>query len=157
MITRSKKIRIVIYMLITCFYIIGCIPSYEPVFTEPQIVHEINVLRNIELLWTLENIYVMQNDFESGLSAFNNVTCFLGDNSFPPMHSISCIDSISKEVMWQKSKGTTAGIILLNEEVYVSYYGIPGFVKYNNKGEELWDYSVSGILYMYIKIKYNFL
>ena len=128
----------------------GCADKFGSAIPEAQTSHTIHLLNHIELIWTLDNVYAIQSDFEPAISAADNLVCVLGDLSFPPKNVVSCIDAMSGNPVWQKSTGAPAGIIVLPEAVIVSYDGIKGIEKYGTNGDLIWSFSVTGVLYTYV-------
>jgi outer membrane protein assembly factor BamB len=131
------------------FCVFGCANSPRVVFGEPTIVHEILVLNNVEFLWSMDNVYTMQNDFEPAMITLSDLVCFLGDVSYPPNSILSCINTETREIAWQKFSGSPAGMATLQNYVFVPYYGEKGVEKYDIEGNMIWDYPLTGHTYIY--------
>lgn len=130
--------------------LLGCTAGPKSVVSEPQVSHPAHLLGHIELIWKLDDIYTMQGDFEPAIGAADDLVCILGDSSFPPKSVVSCIDSKTRNLAWQKSTGAPAGIIVSPKEVIVSYDGTKGIEKYDRNGKLIWSYPVTGVLYTYV-------
>lgn len=143
--------------LLLCFQIFlvlwslsGCAYRSESVIPEAQVSHAIHLLNHIELIWTMDSVYTTQSDFEPAIGAAGDLVCILGDVSFPPKNVVSCIDSMSGNLVWQKSTGAPAGIIVSPEEIIISYDGTKGIDKFDTAGNLIWSHPVTGILYTYV-------
>ncbi len=146
----GKALITLFQLLIVLWSIAGCTGASQSIMPEQQVLHSVGSLNHLELLWTLDKVYTVQNDFEPAIGASGDLICFLGDISFPPKNIVSCIDPMSRELAWQKSLGAPAGIIVSPEEVIVSYDGTKGIEKYDTNGNLIWSHSVTGVLYTYI-------
>ncbi len=146
---RKKGLFIFSQILIFIFWLLGCVPSSRTVLNEPTFIHEIAFLNNTELLWSVSNVYAMQNDFEPSMSILPDLVCVLGDISYPPKSVLSCINATTREISWQKFSGDPAGITTLNNNIFVSYYGVKGVEKYDVNGNLLWKYPLTGVIYTY--------
>lgn len=137
-------------LLIVLWLLTGCMGPQQSVVPEEQVSHSVDLPNNLELLWTLEKVYSVQNEFQPAIDSAGELVCVLGDISFPPKNIVSCIDTMSRELAWQKSIGAPAGIIVSPDEVIVSYDGTKGVEKYDTNGNLIWSYPVSGVLYTYV-------
>lgn len=130
--------------------LLGCTPAIY--VDQPTRFHD--VLENsIQVFWARNDVYSIQDDFRTQIDAGNGLICVLGDIKYPPENAISCIAGVSNEVAWEKSIGSSTGIVVSSNGVYVSYVGgAPGIAKYNLNGELLWSrtFMVSGIKYFYL-------
>jgi len=147
----DNRVLLTYLQLLAVFWLLtGCTGVNQSVIPEAQVSHPVVRLNRIELNWTLDNVYAIQNDFEPAIGAAGDLICVLGDVSFPPKNIVSCIDSTSRNLEWQKSIGAPAGIIVSPDEVIVSYDGTKGIEKYNTDGDLVWSYPITGVLYTYV-------
>lgn len=149
MLNMKKDILIAISMLLALGSS-GCFPQVY--VDKPTILHDIEESQ-LELLWVRSDVYVLQNNFDTQISAGSGLLCVLGDIEYPPETSMSCIDGISNEVKWQKAPGNAMGILVASDGVYVSYKGVsPGIDKYDHDGGVIWSRTLnaSGIIYFYL-------
>ncbi len=144
----NKAVRISLKLLIVILHV-SCTPQIG--IQKPLVTHAVEYKNGVSYLWSLDNIYTVQDDFQPAMSASSNIVCFLGDTTFPPRHNVSCFDTVGK-TKWQKKSGTTNGI-LVSDGVYVTYGGRPGVEKYDIEGSLLWDYSFKGMGVVYIYLQ----
>lgn len=138
------------FALFCVFGLLGCTPTVY--VDQPTRFHD--VLENsIEVLWSRKDVYSIQDDFNAQIDAGNGLVCVLGDTKYPPENAVSCIDGVSNEVVWGKSIGSSTGVLVSLDGVYVSYIGYsPGLEKYDLNGELIWTrtFKGGGIQYFYL-------
>lgn len=148
MLNIKKDILIVISMLLALGSS-GCFPQVY--VNEPTTLHDIEE-SELQLLWMRSDVFALQNNFDTQISAGSGLLCVLGDVEYPPEKAISCIDGISNEVKWQKAPGNAMGILVASDGVYVTYKGFsPGIDKYDHEGGLIWSRTLTGngIIYFY--------
>ncbi len=149
MFVTSKKIYIAFALFFT-FGFLGCSPTIY--VDQPTRLHDV-LDNNIQLLWSRKDVYVTQSNFNNQIDAGNGLICVLGDIKYPPENAVSCINGISNDVIWGKSIGSSTGIIVSIDGVYVSYVGYsPGIEKYDTNGELIWTrtFTGGGMKYFYL-------
>jgi len=128
----------------------GC--SSSPSYPESSISHTFKIIdENINLMWSINNIYVPQDDFSPMMSASSGLVCFLGDVVYPPDKELSCLSSETGGVLWQKLLGVPTGILMDTSGIYVAYGGIAGLDKLDYFGNPDWSLSMmeSSVKYLH--------
>jgi outer membrane protein assembly factor BamB len=131
------------------FFFESCVP--ENVVPKSPYIHTISSKNGSLFLWSLDNIYTVQNDFEPMMDASTGLLCILGDVVYPPKMGLSCIDSSNGKTNWQKYIGVPTAILTTPSGIYVTYGSRPGIEKYNFVGTLTWlrSFMGTGILYIY--------
>jgi outer membrane protein assembly factor BamB len=128
----------------------GCSPS--PNYPESSTSHTFKIIdENTNLMWSINNIYVPQDDFNPMMSASSGLVCFLGDIVYPPNKELSCLSSETGGVLWQKSLGVPTGILMDTSGIYVAYGGMAGLDKLDYFGNSDWSLSMmeSSVKYLH--------
>jgi outer membrane protein assembly factor BamB len=141
----------ILAITISSIMIVNC--SSQPAFPKSTIAHIANVEEeSTEVLWSVNEVYAQQNDFQPMMSASSGLVCVLGDLVYPPQNTFTCLDSTAGTMAWQKAMGTPNGILLDSDGVYVSQGGIAKVSKFDHTGELDWKLSLteSTVKYMYL-------
>lgn len=150
---KNFSVRIFFCALLLMFSALlaeGCSPS--PNYPESSTSHTFKIIdENINLMWSINNIYVPQDDFNPMMSASSGLVCFLGDIVYPPNKELSCLSSETGGVLWQKSLGVPTGILMDTSGIYVAYGGIAGLDKLDYFGNSDWSLSMmeSSVKYLH--------
>lgn len=146
LIRRSSTITI---FIIVSFVLGSC--GTDNIVPKPAYKHDVTDLNGATLIWSLNNIYATQNDFEPMISASDGLLCILGDVVYPPKMGLSCIDSLTGKTNWQTTVGISTAILAVHDGIYVTYGSRPGIDKYDFTGKIIWSHSFTGtgVLYIY--------
>ncbi|MFZ2097058.1 MAG: PQQ-binding-like beta-propeller repeat protein [Anaerolineales bacterium] len=151
---RSFVLIILITLCILLFY--GCATYIEP-WPIPGTSHSIQNVSDLKLLWSLENIYTEQDDFNPRMIAnFGNVA-FLGSLTQNPARNIIRLNGLNGNQIWLKTqdqeRGYTNIITMSNDGLYIGNGGFPEISKYAFcTGKNLWSQNLTGrgIGYIYM-------
>jgi len=144
----SRMSRIIFSFMIIPFLVADC--AQENVIPKSPYNHTIASTNGLSPLWSLNNIYTVQSDFESQMGASAGLVCILGDVVYPPKEGLSCIDGLTGKTAWQRYIGTSTAILAISNGIYVTYGGRSGIEKYDLSGKLLWSHGFSGTGVVYI-------
>lgn len=150
--TSFHKYLLPVFAMTIYSLIIGNCSS-QPAFPRPNITHASNVTEeSVRLIWSVNEVYVQQNDFQPMMSASSGLVCVLGDLVYPPQNELSCLNSSDGTIVWQKLLRVPSGILMDSDGVYVSNGGIAGINKFDYTGKLDWDLSLieTSVKYMYL-------
>ena len=148
----SHKYSIAILAItISSITIANC--SSQPVFPKSTITHTVDVgEESTQVLWSVNEVYAQQNDFQPMMSASSGLVCVLGDLVYPPQNKFTCLDSMNGTMAWQQPIRTPNGILVDSDGIYVSQGGIAEISKFDHTGKLDWNLSSTEntVKYMYL-------
>jgi outer membrane protein assembly factor BamB len=127
--------------------------STQPAFSRPNISHTPNTSKeSVHLLWSKNEVYTSQNDFQPMVSAYAGLICVLGDLVYPPRNNVTCLDGTDGTTLWTKTIRTPSGILMDSDGIYVGNGGIAAISKFDQAGNTDWKHSwnESSVKYMYL-------
>ncbi len=145
-----KNLYLTIAIVICTLIMESCSP--QPAFSRPNIIHTPDVIKEpVRLLWSVNEVYTSQNDFQSMVSASSGLVCVMGDLAYPPQNELTCLEGVDGTIEWQKTIRVPNGIFMDPDGVYVSNGGIAGLHKFDHSGKLEWDLSLTEttVKYMY--------
>ncbi len=153
--TSSHRFLFPVLAMVISFSIIeNC--SSRPVFPKPNITHASNIAdKSAQLMWSVNEVYAQQNDFQPMMSASSGLVCVLGDLIYPPQNEFTCLNSADGTMAWQKPMKVPTGILMDSNGIYVSYGGITGISKFDHTGKLNWNLSLIEDLVKYIYLYNN--
>lgn len=147
----KTKTKFFVLLFVTILPLVACFPQAAT----PQVTdeHSVNITDNrLKLLWSINNVYAAQNDYDNMLAADSGVVCVLGDIEYPMQKELSCFDGFNGTMLWQKGLSLTTGILMDENGIYVGYGGIAGVEKFDLMGKIIWSTSTlkSTVKYKYL-------
>lgn len=139
---KKAATNFVILNILLSISINGCLPETSHEKSHP---HELSIINNnIKLLWSVSEVYTIQNDFTPSISAGYGTVCIMGDTTSSLEKSVICLDGLSGKEKWHIPFGDAITSEIDQDGVYIAYGRSPGVEKYDHQGSLLWSKSFNG-------------
>lgn len=148
-----KKVAFIYFVIniLLAFCINGC--STIETSHQKNHLHKLSIINNnIKLLWSLSEVYTIQNDFTPAISAGYGVVCIMGDITSSFENSAVCLDGFSGKEKWHISLGDAIASEIDQDAIYIAYGRDSGVEKYDHQGKLIWSKSFNntGLIHFYL-------
>ena len=133
---KKAATNFVILNILMSISITGCFPETSHEKNHP---HELSTINsNIKLLWSVGEVYTIQNDFVPAISAGYGIVCVIGDTTSALENSVICLDGFSGKEKWHVPFGDAITSEIDQDGIYIAYGRGAGVEKYDHQGKLLW-------------------
>lgn len=116
-------------------------------------LHKLSIVNNnIKLLWSLNEVYTIQNDFTPAISAGYGIICVMGDSTSSFENSAICLDGFSGKEKWHIPLGDAIASEIDQDGIYIAYGRGSGVDKYDHQGKLIWSksFNSTGLIHFYL-------
>jgi len=140
-----------LFLLMMILSVASCVSRNN--LTVPKVSHFPNQLNGVNEIWSLDNIYTIQDSYNPMLAAANGNLCFLGGTNKAETNQLVCINDQGGDLLWETDSNSHTAIHATPNDILVAYSGgLPRVVKYSHSGDLMWSRELSGSGIMYLSV-----